>query len=85
MKPKILITETIHECIIPMLEEIGYEVHYEPKIDRVAILNKLANYTGIIADADDPDGAPYLRGTWLSNPYPIERPPETGGLLCFVT
>ena len=41
MKPKILITETIHECVIPLLEEAGYEVHYEPKIDRQRILDKL--------------------------------------------
>lgn len=48
MKPKILITETIHQCVIPLLEDIGYEVHYEPKIDRQGILEKLAAYTGVI-------------------------------------
>ena len=48
MKPKILITETIHECIIPLLEDIGYEVHYKPKIDRQGIMDTLEDYIGII-------------------------------------
>ena len=54
MKPKILITESIHECIIPMLEEIGYEVHYKPKIDRQGILDTLNDYTGIIIRSKTP-------------------------------
>ncbi len=54
MRPKILITETIHECIIPMLEDIGYEVHYKPKIDRQGILDTLENYTGIIIRSKTP-------------------------------
>jgi hypothetical protein len=37
-----------------------------------------ADYSGVIAAVDDPDGSPYLRGSWLANPYPVERPPETG-------
>jgi len=40
-----------------------------------------ADHSGVIAAADDPDTAPYLRGTWLHNPYvatAIERPPESG-------
>lgn len=60
MKPKILITETIHECIIPLLEEAGYEVHYEPKIDRSGILNKLANYTGVIVRSKTPQDKEFL-------------------------
>ncbi len=54
MKPKILITETIHECIVPMLEGIGYEVHYKPEIDRHGILDILENYTGIIIRSKTP-------------------------------
>lgn len=54
MKPKILITETIHECIIPSLEDIGYEVHYKPKIDRQGILDTLADYIGIIIRSKTP-------------------------------
>ncbi len=54
MKLKILITETIHECIIPMLEDSGYEVDYLPKIDRAGILSVLANYTGIIMRSKTP-------------------------------
>ncbi|MCK5704977.1 MAG: phosphoglycerate dehydrogenase [Cyclobacteriaceae bacterium] len=54
MKPKILITETIHECIIPLLEDIGYEVHYKPKIDRQGILDTLEVYIGIIIRSKTP-------------------------------
>ncbi|MCK5277370.1 MAG: phosphoglycerate dehydrogenase [Cyclobacteriaceae bacterium] len=54
MKPKILITESIHECIIPMLEEIGYEIHHKPKIDRQGILDTLNDYTGIIIRSKTP-------------------------------
>lgn len=60
MKPKILITENIHECIIPLLEEIGYEVHYEPKIDRIGILNRLADYTGVIVRSKTPQDKEFL-------------------------
>lgn len=54
MKQKILITERMHECIIPMLEENGYQVDYEPNIDRSTILALLENYTGIIIRSKTP-------------------------------
>lgn len=54
MVPKILITESIHECIISILEDIGYEVHYKPKIDRRGILEILKNYTGVIIRSKTP-------------------------------
>ncbi len=54
MKPKILITESIHECIIPILEDIGYEVNYKPKIDRQGILDVLKEYTGVIIRSKTP-------------------------------
>lgn len=54
MKPKILITESIHECIIPMLKDTGYEVHYKPKIDRAGILETLSDYEGLIIRSKTP-------------------------------
>lgn len=60
MKPKILITETIHECIIPMLEKTGYEVHYEPKINREGILTSLHNYTGVIVRSKTPQDREFI-------------------------
>ena len=60
MKPRILITETIHECIIPLLEETGYEVHYEPKIDRAGILAKLHNYIGVIVRSKTPQDREFI-------------------------
>jgi len=54
MSPKVLITESMHECIIPMLHEAGYEVHYEPKITREEILKILSNYTGVIVRSKTP-------------------------------
>jgi D-3-phosphoglycerate dehydrogenase len=61
MIPKILITETIHECIIPMLEEVGYEVDYEPKIDRAGILGKLNAYIGVIVRSKTPIDEEFIR------------------------
>ncbi len=67
MKPKILVIERMHECIIPMLETAGYEVNYQPKIDRKNILKILHEYTGIIirsktpADREFIDHGPNLR------------------------
>lgn len=60
MSPKILITETIHECIIPMLEDIGYEVHYQPKIDRQGILDILKNYIGVIVRSKTPQDKEFI-------------------------
>ena len=54
MKLKILITESIHECIIPILENIGYEVNYKPKIDRQGILDILKEYAGVIIRSKTP-------------------------------
>lgn len=54
MKLKILITESIHVCIIPILEDIGYEVNYKPKIDRQGILDILKEYTGVIIRSKTP-------------------------------
>lgn len=51
---KILITESIHECIIPILEDTGYEVHYKPKIDRTGILKILSEYEGVIIRSKTP-------------------------------
>ncbi len=54
MNHKVLITETIHECIISILEDIGYEVHYKPNIERQGIIDILANYTGVIIRSKTP-------------------------------
>ena len=61
MISKILITESIHECIIPMLEDIGYEVHYEPKITREEILEKLHEYIGVIVRSKTPADEEFMR------------------------
>ena len=61
MNPKILITESIHLCIVPMLEEIGYEVHYEPKITRDEILEKLPGYIGVIVRSKTPADEEFMR------------------------
>lgn len=61
MSLKILITESIHECIIPMLENTGYEVHYEPKITREDILEKLNQYVGVIVRSKTPADEEFMR------------------------
>ncbi|MCG8308167.1 MAG: phosphoglycerate dehydrogenase [Cytophagales bacterium] len=60
MKPKILITETIHECVLPILEESGFEVHYEPHIGRKEILERLPNYIGVIVRSKTPQDREFI-------------------------
>lgn len=54
MRPKILISESIHECLIPMLQDTGYEVHYEPKITREEMMQKMSEYIGIVVRSKTP-------------------------------
>jgi D-3-phosphoglycerate dehydrogenase / 2-oxoglutarate reductase len=68
MNTKILITDTIHECIIPMLIKGGFEVDYLPGLGREEILNALKQYIGVIIRSKTPAdrafmdaGAPNLK------------------------
>ncbi len=54
MNKKILITDTIHECIIPMLIKGGFEVDYLPGLSREEILNVLKQYIGVIIRSKTP-------------------------------
>ena len=49
MKPlKILIVDKMHSSIVPLLEQQGFIVHYEPKITRKEIIESLVDYHGLI-------------------------------------
>lgn len=48
MKPRILIADSMHESIIPMLESIGLQPDYQPKITRDEMLLCLKDYEGLI-------------------------------------
>ena len=61
MKPQLLITEPIHECIIPILEDAGYEVHYKPEIVRAGILSTLKDYIGIIVRSKTPADKEFIQ------------------------
>jgi len=45
---KILIVDDLHENIFPLLAKIGFEVHYEPNIQRSEILEIIKDYEGLI-------------------------------------
>ncbi len=45
---RVLIIDQMHESIVPMLEEIGCEVNYEPSISREEILDSIGSYSGLI-------------------------------------
>ena len=45
---KCLIVDRMHECIIPLLEEAQYQVHYRPGMTREEILEAIAEYEGLI-------------------------------------
>lgn len=51
---KILIIDQMHESIVPLLEEKGYEAHYRPDIDREGILQILADYEGLVIRSKTP-------------------------------
>ena len=45
---KILIVDDLHENIFPMLFDMGFEVNYQPNINRLEILKIIGNYEGLI-------------------------------------
>ena len=45
---KILIVDDLHENIFPMLSELGFEVNYQPNINRFEILEIIEDYEGLI-------------------------------------
>lgn len=47
-KRRVLIADDIHECIIPLLENEGYETVYSPSIDRSALLKVISDFEGLI-------------------------------------
>lgn len=51
---KILIIDQMHESIVPLLEEKGYEAHYRPDIDRDGILQILSDYGGLVIRSKTP-------------------------------
>ncbi|WP_156511002.1 MULTISPECIES: NAD(P)-dependent oxidoreductase [Emticicia] len=44
----VLIADEMHLSLIPMLEKIGFQPDYQPKISRQEIIEKLGNYVGLI-------------------------------------
>ena len=51
---KILIIDEMHEGIIPLLEELGHEAVYLPKITREEILEQVDQYQGLIIRSKTP-------------------------------
>ena len=45
---KCLIIDRLHECIIPLLEEAGYQVDYRPGLSRDEVLATIPDYQGLI-------------------------------------
>lgn len=48
MRPKVLIVDRLHDSIVSLLEEIGVEVFYEPKIDPIKLKKILPDFDGLI-------------------------------------
>ena len=51
---KILIIDEMHLSIIDLLEKEGHQVDYEPKISRSEILEKVADYHGLVIRSKTP-------------------------------
>jgi D-3-phosphoglycerate dehydrogenase len=47
-KGLVLIADEIHLSLLTMLEKLGYQADYQPKITRIEICEKLNNYVGLI-------------------------------------
>ncbi|MFN3488819.1 MAG: NAD(P)-dependent oxidoreductase [Emticicia sp.] len=47
-KGLVLIADEMHLSLMPMLEKLGYDADYQPKITRSEIIEKLNNYVGLI-------------------------------------
>lgn len=45
---KCLIIDRTHECIIPLLKEVGYQSDYQPGLSRAEVLDRIAGYEGLI-------------------------------------
>ena len=48
MERKVLVTENVHEAIIPLLTDAGYQVVVKNGIRRVELLQEIKTYSGII-------------------------------------
>lgn len=59
-KKQILIIDEMHPSIIPLLEDAGYHVEYQPKIHRAAILELISQYHGLIIRSKTPMDRPLL-------------------------
>lgn len=47
-KKRILIIDLMHESIVPLLEALGFEVDYKPRITKKEVLAGIEAYTGLI-------------------------------------
>lgn len=45
---RVLIADDMHECILPLLKEAGYDPVYSPAIDREGILKIISGFEGLI-------------------------------------
>ncbi len=50
-KGKILITDPVHPLLPEGLQQLGYEVDYQPDISEAATLNVISEYTGLIINS----------------------------------
>jgi D-3-phosphoglycerate dehydrogenase len=48
---KVLITDSVHDCLVEGLEGLGYKCERKEGIDRASILNIIKAYTGIIINS----------------------------------
>lgn len=48
MTKKILIVDEMHPSLLPMLQEIGFQADYQPKITKEEVLESIGQYEGIV-------------------------------------
>jgi D-3-phosphoglycerate dehydrogenase / 2-oxoglutarate reductase len=51
MKPKVLITDKVHPCLIDGLTAYGYEVYYDTSVDQVKLREIIKAYQGLVINS----------------------------------
>lgn len=60
MKERILIADRVHNMLITGLEELGYEIDYQPDIEHERFLLLVENYSGLIVNTKNPVRRPAI-------------------------
>lgn len=50
-KGKVLVTDPVHDSLLTGLEELGYQVDYEPAADQQSVMSSIDDYVGLLINS----------------------------------